>query len=190
MESFNKIWFLDINSYAGHNHFLDFIVILIAQYTPYIFILILFYFWFTNKKDEALFAGYAATLGVVLNQLIGFIYFHPRPFMQDIGHVLLLHKSESSFPSDHATFLFSIAFMFLTFKTTRILGILAVLFSLACGVGRVYCGVHWPYDIVGSIIVSILVVFTICSFKKEISPFNKYIVTLYKKKFSRSNFAN
>jgi undecaprenyl-diphosphatase len=188
-EGFNKFWFLAINSHAGHNHSLDFIAIVFAQYTPYLFIGMLFYLWFSKRKDEALFAGYAATLGIVLNQLIGILYFHPRPFMGNLGYTLLSHKAENSFPSDHTTFLFSIALILLTLKSTRILGVFAVLFSFVCGVSRIYCGVHWPYDIIGSIMVSISVVSTIYCFKKEIIPLNKYIIALWNKIISRNSFA-
>ncbi len=189
MEGLNRLWFLAINSYAGHNHTLDFIIMIIAQYTPYLFIAVLFYLWFTKKRNEALYAGYAATLGVILNLIIGLFYFHPRPFMEGIGHALFVHKSENSFPSDHTTFLFSIAFMFLTFKSTRVLGIIAIIFSLMCGIGRIYSGVHWPFDIIGSIIVSAFVVSIINSLKNHISPLNKLIIETYDKILSRNRIA-
>jgi undecaprenyl-diphosphatase len=183
LEDFNKDWFLAINSYAGHNHTLDFIITIIAQYTPYLFIAGLFYLWFTHRKNEALFAGYAATLGIIFNQIIGLFYFHPRPFMENLGYTLLSHKAENSFPSDHTTFLFSIAFMLLAFKSTNKLAMVAIVFSLACGVGRIYCGVHWPYDIGASIFIAILAASIISDFEKKIDIVNQKIINIWDKIF-------
>ncbi len=185
MENVNKDWFLAINAYAGKNHILDVIITAIAQYTPYLFIVGLFYLWFTNKKDEALFAGYATTLGIAINMLIGLVYVHPRPYMQSLGHTLLAHKNDSSFPSDHTTFLFSIAFMLITFHSTRKLGNLAILLSFACGIGRVYSGVHWPYDIIGSIIVSVIAVALIHAFKNRLVFLDSIIISSWKRIFER-----
>lgn len=185
MEELNKIWFLTINAHAGVNHTLDFIIEIIAQYTPYLFIAGLFYLWFTHRKNEALFAGYATTLGIIVNQIIGLFYFHPRPYMENLGHTLLTHKNDSSFPSDHTTFLFSIAFMLLAFKSTNKLAMIAIIFSLACGVARIYCGVHWPYDIVASILVSFLVVGLINNFKSNFYPINKLVISVWNKIFPK-----
>jgi len=190
LENLNRDWFLAINSYAGKNHILDVIITAIAQYTPYLFIVGLFYLWFTNKKDEALFAGYATTLGIAINLLIGLVYVHPRPYMQSLGHTLLAHKNDSSFPSDHTTFLFSIAFMLITFHSTRKLGNLAILFSFACGIGRVYSGVHWPYDIIASIVVSVVAVTIISLLRDRFFSVNHLIILVWYKILGRKNENN
>ncbi len=83
------------------------------------------------------------------------------------------------------TFLFSIAFMFLTFRSTTKLGIITIVFSLACGVGRIYCGVHWPYDIIASILVSLFVVSIISSFKNKFYLINILVISLWYKIFPR-----
>jgi undecaprenyl-diphosphatase len=74
--------------------------------------------------------------------------------MENLGTTLLAHKPENSFPSDHTTFTLSIALMLITFKSTRILGIILSFLALWCGIARVYSGVHWPFDIVGSIVTA------------------------------------
>jgi undecaprenyl-diphosphatase len=185
LEEFNKIWFLTINAHAGVNHTLDFIIEIIAQYTPYLFVAGLFYLWFTHRKNEALFAGYATTLGIITNQIIGLFYYHPRPYMLNLGHTLLAHKNDSSFPSDHTTFLFSIAFMLVAFQSTHKAGIVAIVFSLACGVGRIYCGVHWPYDIIASIFVSLIIVSIIINFKSKFCLINELVISIWYKIFLR-----
>lgn len=175
----NQKLFLAINSYANIDTTIDFFMVSIAEYMPYVFIGLLFYLWFTNKQNEALYAGYATTLGIVINAIIGLFYFHPRPFMDSLGVTLVSHKAENSFPSDHTTFVVSIAFMLLTFKSTRTIGIIASILALWCGVARVYCGVHYPFDIVGSIIVSTVATITIKLLAYKLKELNISIISLW-----------
>ncbi len=181
MNTLNQKLFLYINSFAGKNHLVDLIMIIIAQITPYLFILLLFYFWFSKNKNEALYAGYAAIIGVLINKIIGLFYFHPRPFMNHLGTTLLSHKADSSFPSNHTTFTLSIAFMLLTFKSTRVIGVITTFFALWCGFARVYIGVHYPFDIFGSIIVSVLTIIIVMIFKNKLAILNKLIINIWHK---------
>jgi len=182
--SINQQIFIYINSYIGKSHIIDLIMVLNAKFLPYIFIGLLFYLWFNHKKNEALFAGYTTTLAVGINLLIGLFYFHNRPFMDHIGLCLLSHKAENSFPSDHTTFVVSIALMLITFKSTRSLGIVASIFALWCGVARVYCGVHYPFDILGSIVVSIVAVIIIILLKNKLEKLNKIIINIWEDIFA------
>ena len=187
MEELNKNLFLTINSYAGQHHLLDLSMISAAKFMPYIFIALLFYLWFNDKRNEALYAGYATTLGIVINQIIGMVVFHNRPFVDGLGLNLLSHKVENSFPSDHTTFTVSIALMLLTCKSTRILGVVTAFLALWCGVARVYSGVHYPFDIIGSIIVSIVAIIIITIFKNKLSGLNDLIISIWDKIFKDKN---
>jgi undecaprenyl-diphosphatase len=183
MEELNRQLFLNINQYVGNSHFIDLIMILIAKSMPYFFIGILFYLWFTNRRNESLYAGYATTLGVGINQIIGFFYFHPRPFMENLGTTLLAYKPENSFPSDHTTFTLSIALMLISFKSTRILGVVLSVFALWCRIARIYTGVHWPFDIAGSVITSSVAVIIILLLKSKLMKLNDIIINLWDKIF-------
>jgi undecaprenyl-diphosphatase len=84
-----------------------------------VFIAVLFYLWFSSRGDgkySALVAGYSAIAGVLINRFITLFYFHHRPFMLEMGTQLVYHVPESSFPSDHTTFMLSIAAMLLYFR--------------------------------------------------------------------------
>ena len=181
MLTLNQEIFLAINSFASKSVLLDHFMVIGAKYTPYIFITILFYLWYNSRRDEALFAGYATILGVSINFIIGLFYFHPRPFMDNLGTTLLHHKAENSFPSDHTTFTLSIALMLLSFKSTRVLGVLSVILALWCGVARVYTGVHYPFDILGSIVVSFIAVGVILIFKDRLLLLNRWIIDIYER---------
>jgi len=185
MLTLNQNIFLSINSYAQKSHLLDSVMVVVAEYMPYLFIGLLFYLWFKNKKAEALYAGYATTLGVGINLIIGFFYFHNRPFMDNLGVALLSHKPENSFPSDHTTFTVSIALMLLSFKSTRAIGVIATFLALWCGVARVYSGVHYPFDILGSIVVSIMAVVIITMLKIRLAVVNEFIISTWYKTLGR-----
>ena len=177
----NKEIFLFINSFAGKNHFFDLFMIASAKITPYLFILMLIYLWFSNRKNESLFAGYSAILGVIISKSIGLIYFHPRPFMDKIGTLLIHHKADSSFPSDHTTFTMSIALMLLYFKSTRILGIVLTLLALLCGIARIYVGVHYPFDILGGILVGVIASLIIYLLMPQLQKLNDIIIGIWNK---------
>lgn len=170
-----------INQFAGRNIILDNIGIVLAKYLPFIFILVLLYLWFRNTeyKKIVLYSTYSAILGILLNFLITLFYFHPRPFMEHIGTLLINHVSDSSFPSDHTTFMLSIAFMFLYFKRTRNFGIVLSFLGILGGIARIFSGVHFPFDIFGSFIVAVIVSYAIFLSRTKLHKFNKWILNLY-----------
>jgi undecaprenyl-diphosphatase len=90
----------------------------------------------------------SAGLGLLVNQVIGAFWFRERPFAAHPSDtVLLAHRSaDPSFPSDHATAAFAIAFAVLFFS--RRLGALFLVAATAIGVSRVLLGLHYPSDVV------------------------------------------
>ena len=173
--------FLAINHFAGNSTVIDKLGIFTAEYLPFIFILFLIYLWFNKHKNKefALYSGYSAILGISLNFFITLFYFHPRPFMDKIGTLLINHLPETSFPSDHTTFMLSIAFMLLYFQETRKAGIILTILGILGGISRIFCGVHYPFDIVGSVFVALVSSYVIFMFRKKLQSFNNLIISLY-----------
>ncbi|MCK5818691.1 MAG: undecaprenyl-diphosphatase [Psychromonas sp.] len=165
MEEFNVATFLFINQYAGKNILLDNLLITAAKVMPYVFILVLVYLWFNAKLDtkkSCFNAGLSVLLGMLSSYTIAIFYYHPRPFVEHLGTLLIKHAPNTSFPSDHATFIFCIAVMLLFNKTIRGTASLLCVLAFIGGFSRVFCGVHFPLDILGAILVAIfssLVVF-------------------------------
>ena len=176
-----------INQFAGSNVVLDKFMIVVAKYLPFLFVLFLLFLWFRiNKtKEVVLYAGYSAILGVLLNFLIGLFYFHPRPFMEHIGNTLINHIAETSFPSDHTTFMLSIAFMLLYFKKTRNAGVVLFVLGLFGGISRIYCGLHYPFDIFGSLIVSLVGTAIIYFFRDKLQFLNGLVFKIENIVFKR-----
>ncbi len=159
MELLNTKIFLDINQFAGINPYLDSLGKVVASYMPIIFVLWLTFLWFSdgrNYRKVVLYGLSAAALGLLLNLVITKVYYHPRPFMIPVGKLLIPHAPETSFPSDHTTFMLSVAIMLIYFRATRISGSALFILGLLGGLARVYCGLHFPLDIVGSLGVAII----------------------------------
>jgi undecaprenyl-diphosphatase len=192
MADLNLVLFHIINDTAGRNYIFDTTMIFAAKYIVYILSFYLAYIWFlrSNYREELLFAGYAALLGLSINFIITLFYFHPRPFMIPTGTILIPYAPETSFPSDHSTIMFSISLMFLAFKDLRNRGVILFILSLISGLARVYTGLHFPMDIMGSLLVALISVCILLVFKNYLTPVNRFLIInfeKYHKKFVKGN---
>lgn len=76
--------------------------------------------------------------------------------MLDLGNTLIPHAADSSFPSDHLTLLWAVAFSFLMHRRPRWAGLLLAVLGLPVAWARIYLGVHFPLDMLGAAIVAAL----------------------------------
>ncbi|HEX6762934.1 MAG TPA: phosphatase PAP2 family protein [Gaiellaceae bacterium] len=109
----------------------------------------------SRSKLAAVSAALAACVGLVANFVLAKIWYHDRPF---VGHphatVLLVHHApDNSFPSDHATVAFAVAFAVLAFH--RKLGLLLVVAAAAIAIDRILVGVHYPVDVAASLLIGL-----------------------------------
>lgn len=184
IEQLNIALFQLINQYAGINPIFDSITVFAAEYMPVVVTLFMLYLWIRkgdNKHDILLYSVYAGITGLIINYLIGLVYFHPRPSMLHLGTQLFQYPTDSSFPSDHTTLMVSIALMLIYFRETRIYGIIILILGLIGGFARVFSGIHFPFDIFGSVIVAIISSALIFYFKKGFDPLNNLIKQIYSK---------
>lgn len=133
------------NGLAKRYGFVDVTMVFFAKYGLIILIATLFTFWV--KKRRAFMATFVSILiswGV--NQLIGFFYFRPRPFVAQSVNLLLSHSADSSFPSDHAAVGFAIAMSI--FLENKKWGLFLIILASAISLARVWCGLHYPLDII------------------------------------------
>ena len=99
-------------------------------------------------------AAAAGLVGLLFAQVIGLVWPHPRPFMVGIGRTLIPHAADSSFPSDHLTLLWSVAFSLLMHPSLRWTGAVLGLLGIPMAWARIYLGVHFPPDMAGAAIVA------------------------------------
>jgi membrane-associated phospholipid phosphatase len=88
----------------------------------------------------------AAALGLLVNRVIAAFWDRPRPYETHSGaHVWGGRSHDPSFPSDHASAAFGIAFAVFFFD--RLVGSLFLLAAAAISAGRVFVGLHYPGDV-------------------------------------------
>lgn len=107
-----------------------------------------------SLRTRLLQAGASGVLGLLIAQCIGMVWNHPRPFAMGLGHQLLPHVADASFPSDHLTLMWSVAFSLLLHPRLRWLGAVLALLGLPMAWARIYLGVHFPLDMVGAALVA------------------------------------
>jgi len=109
-------------------------------------------------RTGLIFASVSAGFGLGVNQIIGLFWYHPRPFEMGVGQTLMPHVIESSFPSDHGVIFFSIGLALWWVSATRRWGVLITALGMLVAWSRVYLGVHFPFDMLGSFVVALAVV--------------------------------
>ena len=89
----------------------------------------------------------SAGLGLLVNQAIGHAWFRQRPFAaHPAATVLLAQRSpDPSFPSDHATAAFAIAFAVAAFSLRA--GLAFILGAVLIAFSRIFVGLHYPGDV-------------------------------------------
>nr|WP_314367481.1 phosphatase PAP2 family protein [uncultured Acinetobacter sp.] len=131
---------------------------LIGAFLIFLTVLLLF----KDKKYQ--FQYFKTVVMVILSsfvvKLLHAFYHHPRPFDLGLGHTLIHHSSSSSMPSQHTLTVAIIAFSFLMSEYRQI-GVFGLFVSLIVGWSRVYMGVHFPFDVLGSFVMAFLIVFSV-----------------------------
>jgi undecaprenyl-diphosphatase len=110
--------------------------------------------WFAGGTKQERMRNQRAVLSIIvavllanlLVKLCNLVYFRPRPFSVQQVNLLFYRPSDSSLPSNAA----AVGFTFggVVWQRHRrlgvVMGVLAGLFAFA----RIYCGVHYPLDVV------------------------------------------
>lgn len=149
--------FSKINSFAGKYVCLDFFAIFCAEYLGYFLIVILFLLLLKDFKKywpmtlKGLGAAILARFGIV--ELIRFLWERPRPFIENHVNLIINHINSSSFPSGHAAFFFALSTVVYFYNKKT--GTLFFIASFLISISRVFCGIHWPSDIIAGALIGI-----------------------------------
>jgi len=110
--------------------------------------------WFRGRdgRQEALLITVAGIVTLGLSYIAGLLYSHPTPFM--VMETVVGGVPENGFPSQHTAVTASIVWPLL--RRYRGLGIAAAIGALGTGIARIYIGEHFPIDVIGAFVVSII----------------------------------
>jgi undecaprenyl-diphosphatase len=98
----------------------------------------------------------SAGLALLVNQLIAQVWHRQRPFAtHPAAHVWGSRSHDPSFPSDHASAAFAIAFAVFFFD--RVVGGIFLAAAAFIALGRVFIGAHYPADVVAGCLVGLAV---------------------------------
>jgi undecaprenyl-diphosphatase len=96
----------------------------------------------------------SAALALLINQLIGKVWHRERPFASHpSAHVWGSRSHDPSFPSDHVSAAFGIAFAIFLFD--RVAGCIFLAAAFVIGAGRVLVGAHYPADVLAGCLVGL-----------------------------------
>lgn len=160
-ESLNLYLFSIVNAGAGLAGWRLSAAVFAAEWVILLVPAALVVLWFSGfpaQRRAAVQASLAAAGGLAISGLLGKLWFHPRPFMAGIGHTFMHHAPDSSFPSDHATIMFTVALVLAFSQSLQAQRIGRALLPLAFVVAwsRVFLGVHYPLDMAGALAVAAL----------------------------------
>lgn len=154
---FDFVLFRAINNLAGSSAVLDGLGVFSAVYLINLILILVIVISAIRKKISIfLLSIFSGVLGFLLSQTIAAVNFRPRPFvfLEDVN--LLISKSplSKSFPSDHAVLAFAFAASLFFFGEKK-WGIVALSMAFFVSFGRIYVGVHFPFDALGGAILGI-----------------------------------
>lgn len=184
LEVLNRSLFLKINAAPGTAAWQINSATFVADKLIYLIPVLLLALWLwgdERKRNIALKTCLVAMLGLGVNQLIGLVWQHPRPFMIGLGHTWIPHVADSSFPSDHAT-VFAAMGLVLFFAGKIGLAILTLLVAACVAWARVFLGVHFPMDMLGALGVAAWSdVFVTLLWRKMGKPITNFAEHIYRK---------
>lgn len=160
IETFNQALFLNLNATLTTPPWKISTAIVMADYMIYLVPLILVSLWCWGKESQrvlALKAFVVALVALGINQLIGIVWQHPRPFMMGLGHTFIQHIPDSSFPSDHVTVFAAIGLALVFANIRSVAGWATLLLGVCVAWARLFLGVHFPLDMVGAVAVVVAV---------------------------------
>lgn len=112
----------------------------------------------------------AAALGLLVNHLIASGWHRDRPYQAHrVAHIWGPHKTDASFPSDHASASFGIAVAVLLIDP--LVGAAFLILAVLIAAGRVLVGEHYPGDVLAGIAIGTLAAIVVVRLARPVIAF-------------------
>ena len=170
MESWNRAVFLALNAPEHPSSVIVSVAVVLAQYTIFLIPVTFAALWLWGRAEGRaglLLAFVGAEVALGFNQITALLWYHPRPFAVPIGRTLVEHAADSSFPSDHVTFLVAAGLGLLAWTRYRRPAVAVLALALPVAWARLFLGVHFPLDMVGAVPVA-------CAGLLAVAPFRTW----------------
>lgn len=156
-------WLQGLNGHlAGHAH-LAHALAMFSEISPVLLVAVLVGLWFavppwsaSRLRQGVIAAPIAAALALAINAGIAAIWARPRPSMAHPADVHLWFTGPSgdpSFPSDHSSAAFAVAFAILLVSWRA--GAPMLVLACAVALSRVAIGLHYPTDVMAGVLVGL-----------------------------------
>jgi undecaprenyl-diphosphatase len=173
-----------INGWATQMPSMDALMRLLVNdyFVPTILCLLAAAFWFAGGTKEERGRNQRAVLSIIVAVLLAnlvvklcnLIYFRPRPFSVQPVNLLFYRPSDSALPSNAAAVGFTFAAV--AWRRNRrlgaLMGVLAGLFAFA----RIYCGVHYPLDVVAGGLIGAVCAYVVGKGQRLLEPLTDAII--------------
>ncbi|MCU4498990.1 phosphatase PAP2 family protein [Acinetobacter radioresistens] len=159
LETFNLNLFKLINASENATDLSINVAIFIANDLLYIMLVIFLVLWFKGNfanKKQILKAFIFTSIAIAISQIISQLFYHPRPFVMEVGRTIIFHVPNGSFPSDHMLIFSTIAFSYF-FSKQRIIGLGLIGLAWLVAWSRIYLGVHFPLDMLGAFFIALAI---------------------------------
>jgi len=181
--------FKAVNNLAGHLPLVDGFMRLVVNdyFVPTSLALVLVAMWFWGQSDEervryqriVILAAFSLIIANILLKVCNLLYFRPRPFDAHQVNLLFYKPWDSSLPSNPATVGFSIAVAVLLQEVAW--GIPLLILATLFGFARIFCGVHYPSDVLAGALLGSLVAFFLVRYSSLLDGFIMLILRLARK---------
>jgi len=162
LPSLDEAVFRGLNGLAGQSALLDGLARLVVNdyLAPTALALLLVWMWLRETANDRRHSDTSAVLDAIVAQFVANVvlkavnlfYFRPRPFDASPDVNLLFYRPwDSSFPSNPATFAFAVATAI--YLGDRRLGRWALGVAALWALARVFCGVHYPSDVLAGAVL-------------------------------------
>jgi undecaprenyl-diphosphatase len=116
--------------------------------------------WTARRRERragAVLATASAGLALLINQPISHLVDRTRPYLAHPAHahLLIARSHDASFPSDHATGAFALAFAMWLYDRT--IGTVFLILAAVVAFARVFVGTHYPSDVLAGALIGIAV---------------------------------